>query len=153
MKKTSKNKKGFTLIELLVVIAIIGILAAVVLVSLGSHRQKAQTASALQSAKSAMPVVAECSMKGLPIRSCEEIDEASGATGGGLICEGSVATWPKIPDGWHYGCWNGGDNTAVAYYLRNITLAQKTLVLCAVNGDPWGDWGGSEDGNCVAVTY
>ncbi len=81
-----KNKKGFTLVELLVVIAIIGILASVVLVSLGSQRNRAREAGAIESVKSGMPLAVECMIR-------------TGGTVptpalGGYICGTSGPTWP-----------------------------------------------------------
>ena len=87
--KNKKYSKGFTLVELLVVIAIIGILAAVVLVSLSSQRANAKRASALQSIKSAMPLVIGCLTQGYAV---------SAVAGGSAICSNAAypGNWPDI---------------------------------------------------------
>lgn len=89
MKKT----RGFTLIELLLVIAIIGILAAAILVGVQGQREKARRASALETAKSVVPYLAECYMRGVSI---DVPDNTS--TGGGSFCTGAGANleWPSL---------------------------------------------------------
>lgn len=63
-KKLIKQKKAFTLIELLIVIAIIGILVAIVLTGLVLAREKAQTASVLQSLSSIRSSALGCLTEG-----------------------------------------------------------------------------------------
>lgn len=77
--------------ELLTVIAIIGILAATIMISLNGQRKKARFVSAMESARSVMPVAVECYLT----------DKGMGAwdnaiTGGGTICAGNAATWPTL---------------------------------------------------------
>ncbi len=92
--KNQKKEKGFTLIELLLVIAIIGILASVVMVGVEKQRQKARTASALESIRSTWPYLVECFMKnGTPLRR---------SAGNNVCSPPSGILWPELPNGCQY---------------------------------------------------
>lgn len=101
-----KDKKGFTLVELLIVIAIIGILASVVLASLGNQRRRAHQARAIETVRSALPLVVNCMLSGGTVVNPPVL--------GGLICSTSTDTWPPYLAG---SCVFGGDNTKAT--IRN----------------------------------
>jgi len=90
MKKL--NKRGFTLVELLVVIAIIGILSSVAIVNLNSAREKARVATTLSNFNALVPAIIFC------FDNDQNLNLTATIYGGGAICEGSSATWPRLDD-------------------------------------------------------
>jgi prepilin-type N-terminal cleavage/methylation domain-containing protein len=98
MKKHTK-KSGFTLIEILVVIAIIAILVTAILISLNGSRKKARINAAKTELKSAMTAVVMCNITGTA-------SVPGSDTGGGVICAGSIPTWPVLSWGYKYTDFN-----------------------------------------------
>jgi len=119
MQKTKKkkffSKKGFTLIELLIVIAIIGILAGVILVSTSAARIKAQKSNAMQSVKSAAPYLTECLLNN------DTINDPTPTTGGELLCNSSLNTWPDLTaTGCTYGAVNADTDITISCEAGNF---------------------------------
>lgn len=85
-----KNKQGFTLVELLLTLAIISIVSGTILVSVSSHRTRAQESRMQAQLAGAIQNMVLC-------RSDEgSINEPNGGAGGGNICSLSAnyGTWP-----------------------------------------------------------
>jgi prepilin-type N-terminal cleavage/methylation domain-containing protein len=122
-----KTKRGFTLIELLVVIAIIGILASVVLAGVSSQRQRAQDVSALQSARSAVPVAIICHDDSKDLNQPVAIPTAT--TPQVAICLGSES-WPKLPTGWSWGTLTN----PTAENWQFVATGNGNTITCNVNG-------------------
>ncbi len=88
--KLNKSGKGFTLIELLLVLAIISILSGTILVSVSSHKKRAEEAKMQAQLSGAIQDMVVC-------RSDEgAINEPNGTAGGGNICSlsGDYGAWP-----------------------------------------------------------
>ncbi len=86
----SINKKGFTLIELLLTMAIISIVSGTILVSVSSHKVRAQESRMQAQLAGAIQNMVLC-------RSDDgSITEPSGGAGGGNICSlgGGYGSWP-----------------------------------------------------------
>ena len=115
--KTKKYSKGFTLVELLVVIAIIGILAAIVLVGLAGSRDRARQASAMETVRSVMPLLADCNMRGITVTAV-----GIGSGGGATNCP-AAATYPALNAGSTVGCtYTAGTTTTIP-----VTCASGTF--------------------------
>lgn len=87
-----KSEQGFTLIELLLTIAIISILAGTILVSVGSHKQRAQEAKMQTTLAGAIQNMVLC-------RSDDgDINEPNTGAGGGDICSlsSNYGQWPAV---------------------------------------------------------
>lgn len=92
---------GFTLVELLVVIAIIGILAAIILVGLTGSRNRARQASAMETVRSFIPLLADCSMRGIAITPVP--NNSTGGAGVNTNCP-AAPTYPALGTGSTVNC-------------------------------------------------
>jgi prepilin-type N-terminal cleavage/methylation domain-containing protein len=84
------NKKGFTLVELLLVLAIISILSGTILITVSSHKKRAEEAKMQAQLAGAISDVVLC-------RSDEgNVNEPNGTAGGENICSlgGAYGQWP-----------------------------------------------------------
>jgi len=125
----TKKAGGFTLIELLLVIAIIGILASAIMVGISGQRQRARVTSATETAKSVVPYLVDCYMRGQSINNPDDT-----ITGGNVVCSGSSVTWPSMGD---TGCtWPtpvGADDLVVTCDTQTITCHYTVGGDCTVN--------------------
>jgi prepilin-type N-terminal cleavage/methylation domain-containing protein len=126
LNKFKKNKQGFTLIELMTVMAIIAILATAIIMSLSSHKKRAEGSKALTELSAVMQNIYLCiADEGL----------VSTPSSNGTICTISgvadlnYGTWPSMTvnlAGYTYGV----SNFAVQPWVYSVTKVSDAVTVC-----------------------
>jgi len=127
--KLKKNEQGFTLVELMTVIAIIAILATAVIMSLSSHKKRAEGSKALTELSAVMQNIYLCIAD-------EGVITPPSGNGGVAICTGpanpgAYGVWPDLASGAlvNFSFASHGD-FATASWGYSALSTDGTLICC-----------------------
>ncbi len=128
INKIRQDNLGFTLVELMTVMAIIGILATSIIMSLSSHKKRAEGSKALTELSAVMQNIYLCIAD-------EGVVSSPSETGGGVICTiGGAAnlnygSWPSLT-GALAGYGYGVSNFTSQPWVYSITKVADNITVC-----------------------
>jgi len=120
--KLKKNDLGFTLVELMTVMAIIAILATAIIMSLSSHKKRAEGAKALTELSAVMQNIYLC---------IADEGTVSSPSNGGVICSigGAYGSWPSMT-GSLTGYTYSSSGFATQPWFYSVTKAADKVSVC-----------------------
>ena len=142
IKKIKRSDQGFTLIELMTVMAIIGILATAIIMSLSSHKKRAEGTKALTELSGVMQNIYLC---------IADEGVVPAPSSGQSICSISDAygLWPSMTDSLANYSLSGSSSFTSAWYYQAVNSTDSITICC---NSLSGRCENLESGGCNATT-